>query len=100
MLRYVEVINSTPLIASLGALFRDDEFHQVLRDGALSTLPVEARKAITDAYIFMKRANHLVTTALAVPSQHQQPAQLDGAWKAVRGCRDLIEAARAGILHL
>jgi hypothetical protein len=96
----VEVANATPLIASLGALFRDDEFHQVLRDGALSTLPAKSGKAITDAYISMKRANHLVTAALAVPSQHQQPAQLESAWTAVCGCRELIEVARAGLLQL
>lgn len=41
-----------------------------------------------------KRANNLVTAALTVPSQHQQPKQLDEAWKAVRSCAELIEKAR------
>ena len=85
------------LIASLGPLFRDDEFHQVIKDSALSTLPSDAREKITQAYISMKRANHLVTAVLAVPSQHQQPIQLDGAWKAVHDCGELIDAARASI---
>lgn len=68
-----EVTQATGKIALLGALFRDEEFHQALRDGVFPTLPAELRKSITDAYVFMKRANHLVTVTLAVPSQHRQP---------------------------
>jgi hypothetical protein len=94
------IAESTKLIALLGALFRDDEFNQALREGAFSTLPVELNKSITDAYISMKRANHLVTVTLAVPSQHRQPLQLDEAWKAVRGCGELIKTARESLSRI
>jgi hypothetical protein len=91
---------ATELIASLGALFRDEEFHQALRDGVFSTLPAAASKSITDAYVSMKRANHLVTATLAVPLQHRQPDQLSEAWNAVRGCRQLISKARESLSGL
>lgn len=87
------VTEATGTIASLGALFREDEFHQALRDGVLSTLSAALRKSITDAYVSMNRANHLVTVTLAVPSQHRQPDQLSEAWHAVRNSRQLIDAA-------
>jgi hypothetical protein len=87
------LIEATGTIASLGTLFREDEFHQALRDGVLSTLSAALRKSITDAYVSMKRANHLVTVTLAVPSQHRQPGQLSEAWEAVRNSRQLIDAA-------
>lgn len=92
-----DVVQATPLIASLGTLFRDDEFHQALKDGAFPTFPGDVYKEVTKAYISMKRANNLVTAALTVPSQHQQPKQLDEAWKAVRSCAELIEKAREAL---
>jgi len=94
------IVESTKKIASLGALFRDDEFHQALRDGVFSTLPAPLEKSITDAYLSVKRANHLVTVTLAVSLQHRQPDQLNEAWHAVRDCRPLIEAALAALPRL
>lgn len=94
------IAEATGLIASLGALFRDDEFHQAIREGVFSTLPAALSKSITDAYVSMKRANHLVTVTLAVPSQHRQPSQLDEAWKAVRGCSQLIRNASESLSRL
>lgn len=94
------VTQFTGTIASLGALFRDDEFHQSLRDGVFLTLPAALNESITMAYISMQRANHLVTVTLAVPSQHRQPDQLDEAWKAVRACSQLIRNAHEGLSRL
>lgn len=94
------VTQATGTIASLGALFRDDEFHQALKDGVFSTLPAVLSNSITDAYVSMKRANHLVTVTLNVPLQHRQPDQLDEAWKAVRGCSQLIINARMTLSRL
>gem|GEM_PF-4838520 len=36
----LEIVRATPLIASPGVFFRDDEFHEAFREGALSTLPL------------------------------------------------------------
>ena len=96
----LEVAQAAKTIAHLGALFREDEFHQALRDGALLTLPPEVRKSTTDAYVSMSRANHLVTAALAVPSQHQQPIQLRNAHSAVAECLGLIKNAQAKLGRL
>lgn len=91
----LEVAKAAKTIDHLGALFREDEFHQALRDGVLSTLPSEVRKLIADAYISMNRANGLVMAVLSVPSQHQQPLQFRQAHSAVTGCLPLIQHARA-----
>jgi hypothetical protein len=85
----LEVAKAAKTIDHLGALFREDEFHQALRDGVLSTLPSEVRKLIADAYISMNRANRLVMAVLSVPSQHQQPLQFRQAHSAVTGCLPL-----------
>src|SRR5262249_51526875 len=50
------ITKATRTLASLGTLFREDEFHQALRNGVLSTLPEELSKSITNAYLSMKRA--------------------------------------------
>jgi hypothetical protein len=94
------IANATGTIASMGTLFREDEFHQALKDGVLSSLPNELNHSIIDAYVSMKRANHLVMVTLAVPSQHRQPEQLDEAWRAVRDCRQLIEDCHARLTHV
>jgi len=96
----IAVTEATGTIALLGALFRDDEFSKALRDGVFSTLPAGLSKSITEAYVSMQRANHLVTVTLAVPSQHRQPDQLDEAWKAVRGCSQLIRNAHEHVSRL
>jgi hypothetical protein len=88
-----EVTQATRTIASLGALFRDDEFHHALRNGVFATLPAPLSKSINNAYISIKRANHLVTAALAVAGQHRQPDQLSEASDAVRECSQLITNA-------
>jgi len=96
----LEVAQAAKTIDHLGALFREDEFHQALRDGALLTLPLEVRKSITEAYVSMSRANSLVSAALAVPSQHQQPIQFRNAHSAVAECLRLIQNARTKLSRL
>lgn len=91
----LDVAREAKTVDHLGALFREDEFHQALRDGALLTLTPDVRKSTTDAYISMSRANRLVIAALSVPSQHQQPLQLRNAHHAVTECLKLIQNARA-----
>jgi len=94
----LEIVQSTPTIASMGTLFREEEFHRVLQDGALSALPIDERRLITRAYLGMNRANQLVTGAVnssALPNATGQKLNL--AWQAVRDCQQLIEAARAGL---
>ena len=91
------IAQATSTIASLGTLFREDEFHQAIRDGVLSTLPDELSQAITAAYFSMKRANHLVTVALASSMYNLRQQQLNEAWSAVRNCRQLIDTARANL---
>jgi len=95
------IAQGTPTIDSMGTLFREVEFDRALQDGALSALPIDERQAVTRAYLHMNRANQLVTGAInssALPNTVGQA--LDRAWRAVRGCQQLIEAARAGLSPL
>lgn len=90
----LEVVQRTPIIASLGILFKEEAFDRVMNDGALPALTDDERRLVTTAYQDMKRANHLVTSAInnaALPNQAGRP--LDQAWQAVRGCQQTIEAA-------
>jgi hypothetical protein len=77
----------------LGALFREDAFNQVLDDAAMSALPESVKKAVTDAYISMNRANNLIKAYVDVPLQHKQPLQGDTACNAVRDCVQIISHA-------
>jgi hypothetical protein len=94
------VANTTKTIASMGTLFREDEFHQTLKDGVLSTLPDEKRQSIINAYLSISRANHLVTTALASSNWNVRHYQLNDAWQAVRDCRQLIQKACEALMPL
>jgi hypothetical protein len=94
----LEVVQKTPIIASLGRLFREVAFDRVMNDGALSALTDDERRLVTYAYHDMKRANQLVTGAInnsALLNQTGSP--LDQAWQAVRACQQPIEAALAGL---
>ena len=94
------IAQATPTTDSMGTLFREDEFHRAIKDGALSALPIDERQLVINAYSGINRANQLVTDALAVPSQHRQPVQLEAALNAVGNCRQLIEDAREGLTRL
>jgi hypothetical protein len=94
------VAQGTPTIDSMGTLFREEEFHRAISDGALSALDVDERQLVIAAYSGMNRANQLVTVTLGVASQHRQPDQLNAAWNAVNDCRRLIENAREGLTRL
>jgi hypothetical protein len=96
----LEVAQTAKTIGHLGALFREDEFHRALSDDALSSLRGALRKSVTDAYVSINRANHVVKALLAVPSQHRQPSQLREAHGAVQDCGLLIEYALASLSHL
>lgn len=92
------LVQATPTIASLGTLFREEEFHRVIADGALSALTDDQRGLVTSAYLGMNRANQLVIGAInnsALPNQSGRP--LDQAWQAVRACQQRIEAAHTGL---
>ena len=81
------VVEFTPLIESVGHLFRKDEFDKVRGDGTLSTLNDQDRKLVIAAYLKMNRANQLVSGAvnsLALPTTVGRP--LDRAWRAVKDC--------------
>jgi len=94
------VVESTPLIQSVGHLFRKDEFDKVMADATLSTLNDDDRKLVITAYLEMNRANQLVSGAinsLALPTTVGRP--LDRAWRAVRDCKGRIEAARGALLR-
>ena len=91
------IAEGTPTIDSMGTLFRAEEFHRAIQDGALSALPIDERQLVISAYNGINRANQLVTDALAVPSQHRQPIQLRDAWQAAKDCQQPIEAARAAL---
>lgn len=93
------LVQATPTIDSLGTLFREEEFHRVMADGALSALSSDERQLVTTAYLRMNRANQLVlgvVNGAALPNQSGRP--LDRAWHAVRDCQQLIEAARAALI--
>jgi hypothetical protein len=95
------IVQGTPTIDSMGTLFREEEFQRALQGGALSALPIDERQLVTRAYLRMNRANQLVTGAInssALPNTAGRP--LDRAWRAVRDCQQLIEAARAGLTPL
>lgn len=95
------IAQGTPTIDSMGTLFREEEFHRALQEGALSALPIDERNLVTSAYLRMNRANQLVrgvTNSPPLPNQSGRP--LDRAWHAVRDCLQLIEAVRAGLILL
>lgn len=88
------VVKATPTIASVGHLFRKDEFDKVMADGTLSTLSDSDRKIIMTAYLDMNRANQIVSAAinsLAIKTTFGNP--LDRAWQAVSDSKQRIEAA-------
>lgn len=92
------IAHGTPTIDSMGTLFREEEFHRAIRDGALSALPIDKRKLVIAAYSGMNRANQLVTAAInsqARPATMGQSSTLDRAWQAVKCCQQLIEVARS-----
>lgn len=84
------IAQGTPTIDSMGTLFREEEFHRAIQEGALSALPVDERHLVITAYIGMNRSNQLVTGAInsrARPATMGQSSILDRAWQAVRGCQ-------------
>jgi len=94
------VVESTPNNASVGHLFRKDEFDKVMADATLSTLKDRDRKLVRTAYLEMNRANQIVSAAinsLALVTTVGRP--LDRAWQAVKDCRGHIEAARGALLQ-
>jgi len=90
------IAQGTKTTSSLGTLFREEEFHRALRDGALSTLTNDERQRVTNAYRGMSRANQRVTSALN-SSFHSRSGDLTYALKVVRDCQELIEAAHASL---
>ena len=90
-----EVAREGKTVDHLGALFRENEFHRLLSDGALSSLPSDLRTSVTKAYVAISRANHEVTAFFSVPSQHRQPRQERDAFGAVSNCLELIREVRA-----
>lgn len=92
------IAQGTPTIDSIGTLFREEEFHRAIRDGALSALPIDERQLVTRAYLGMNRANQLVTGALNNSAGPGARGQMHHkAWSAVKECQPLIEAAGAGL---
>ena len=96
----LEVAKAAKTIDHAGALFREDEFHRALSDGALSSLPIVSRTSVTDAYVSINRANQLITALLAVPSQHRQPLQQRETHGAISDCLQLISNALSGLSRL
>lgn len=95
----LEIAQATQLINSLGALFREEEFHKLISEGALSTLSVSERQMVTRAYVAMSRANQLTSGALNSSSPWRSQ-EITRAWNTVRGCQSLIEDALAGLSAL
>jgi hypothetical protein len=92
------VVKATPTNASVGHLFRKEEFDKVMGDGTLSTLNDSDRNIIITAYLDMNRAYQIVSAAinsLAIATTFGNP--LDRAWQAVRDCKERIEAAREAL---
>jgi hypothetical protein len=50
---------------SWGCLFREEEFHKAMRDGAISSLPVDVKQFLHSAYIAVGRANQRASGALS-----------------------------------
>jgi hypothetical protein len=50
---------------SWGCLFREEEFHRAMRDGALATLPTDVKELLHKSYIVMGRANQRAVAALS-----------------------------------
>lgn len=49
---------------SWGCLFREEEFHRAMRDGALATLPADVKELLHQSYILTGRANQRAVAAL------------------------------------
>lgn len=49
-----------------GCLFREEEFHRALRDGAINTLSADLKASIHQAYLAMGRANQRALGALSI----------------------------------
>jgi hypothetical protein len=97
----IAVARSTPLIASLGASFRTDEFHHALADGLLGSLPVDIKDAVTEAYVSMERVNALVAGALnSSLGPEGRGQQNNKAWEAMRDCTRVIEKAYAALTRI
>jgi hypothetical protein len=93
------VVRETPKIASLGALFRTQEFYRALSDGVLATLRTDVKNPIERAYVAMDRANNLISGALnSSLGMNVRNEQLNDAWHAVRSCLQSIEAAYTALL--
>jgi len=94
------VVESTPNSASVGHLFRKDEFDKVMADATLSTLKDHDRKLVRTGYREMNRANQIVSAAinsLALVTTVGRP--LDRAWQSVKDCKGHIESARGALLQ-
>lgn len=94
----IAVVQSTPNNASVGHLFRKDEFDKVMADATLSNLNDHDREVVITAYREMNRANQIVSAAinsLALVTTVGRP--LDRAWQAVTDCKGHIEAARGAL---
>jgi hypothetical protein len=95
------VIRETSVIASLGALFRTEEFYKALSDGLLSSLHTDVKRPVERAYVDMDRANNLIRGALnssLVTSLRNE--QLSAAWHALKSCAKPIETAHTGLLSI
>ena len=83
-----------------GCLFRDQEFHRVMRDGAMNGLQEEAKQKVYEAYVAMGRANQRVSGALNA-SMAGTPGMLKTsvALESVLNCLPHIDAAKEALVR-
>jgi len=88
------IVRAAKMITDMGSAFRQDEFHRVIADGALSSLPIDLRDSVIGAYLAISRANQLMAGALTSSlSYGPRQDELSAAWKAVRACQSSIDCA-------
>jgi hypothetical protein len=95
-----KVSDSTEYVNMWGCLFRDEEFHRVIRDGAINGLREEVKQKVFEAYVSMGRANQRVSGTLNASMAGTPGAEKSNeALRSVLNCLPYIDTAKDALIE-
>lgn len=91
-------VSDRPIDDEPGCAFQDEQFRRAIREGAISVLDEELKRAIIEAYVLMGRANQVNSSVLNTPrgSNLWDPS---AARKAAINCAPKISGAKQKLLQ-
>lgn len=95
-----KVSDSTEHVNMWGCLFRNEEFHRVMGEGAINGLQEGVKQKVFEAYVAMGRANQRVSGALNASMAGTPGVEKSNeALRSVLKCLPYIDTAKAALLE-